>query len=83
MRISNFIMAVLIALFYLCYFKSLADAAKALAPDKQGKLIAIMVLKHIFLGVTLNILLVLLGLMHFTFNDIFICVSLIILFQSL
>ena len=83
MRISNFIMAVLISLFYLCYFKTLADAAKTLAPEKQGRLIAIMVIKHIFLGITLNILLVLFGLMHFTFNDIFICVSLIILFQSL
>lgn len=82
MPIRNFIMAVLVALFYLCYFKSIADVVNKINPKHKEFEISVIILKHIFLGITLNILLTLLGLMSFTFGDIFICISLVILFQS-
>ena len=81
MPLRNFIMAIILALFYLNYFKSVADIAKKLVPDKQGIFTATMIIKHIFYGMVLCVLLTLLGITTFTFGDIFICVSIIVLLQ--
>lgn len=81
MPLSKYIMALVMALFYLNYFKSIADLSKTLTPDKQGIFITTMVVKHLFYGTTLCTILTLLGITSFTFGDIFICVSIIILLQ--
>lgn len=83
MFIRNLIMAIILALFYLSYFKALADFAKKLIPEKQGLLVTVQIIKTIFFGMALNVLLTLLGITSFNFTDIFICISLVILFQSL
>lgn len=77
----KYIMALVMALFYLNYFKSIADISKKLVPDKQGIFTATMIIKHIFYGMVLCVLLTLLGITSFTFGDIFICVSIIVLLQ--
>ena len=81
MPISKYIMALVMALFYLNYFKSIADISKKLTPDKQGIFTASMVIKHLFYGMVLCVLLTLLGITSFTFGDVFICVSIVILLQ--
>lgn len=83
MPIRNFIMAIVLALFFLAYLKALADNAKKLMPEKQGLLITSQIIKHIFYGIVLCVLLTLLGITAFTFSDIFICVSLVILIQTI
>jgi hypothetical protein len=74
-------MALVMALFYLNYFKSIATITKELPPDKQAIFTITMIVKHIFYGMVLCVLLTLLGITSFTFGDIFICVSIIILLQ--
>lgn len=74
-------MAIILAVFFLVYLKTLADIAKKLIPDKQGLLVTSQIIKHIFYGTVLCVLLTLLGITTFTFSDIFICVCLIILIQ--
>lgn len=81
MPISKYIMALVMAQFYLYYFKSIADITKELSPDKQGIFVVTMIIKHIFYGMVLCTILTLLGITSFTFGDIFICVSIIILLQ--
>lgn len=83
MPISNFIMAIILALFFLVYLKALADIAKKLTPEKQGLLVTSQIIKHIFYGIVLCVLLTLLGITTFTFSDIFICVCLVILIQTI
>ena len=74
-------MAIILALFFLVYLKALADIAKKLLPDRQGLLVTLQLIKHIFYGMVLCVLLTLLGITTFTFSDIFICVCIIILLQ--
>ena len=81
MPISKYIMALVMALFYLNYFKSIADISKKLTPDKQGIFTASMVIKHLFYGMVLCVLLTLLGITSFTFGDVFICVTIVVLIQ--
>ena len=81
MPISKYIMALVMAMFYLNYFKSIADISNTLAPEKQGIFTATMIIKHIFYGMVLCVLLTLLGITTFTFGDVFICVSIVILSQ--
>lgn len=81
MRLSKYIMALVMALFYLNYFKSIAELSSKLSPDKQGVFVATMIVKHLFYGMTLCTILTLLGITSFTFGDIFVCVTIIILIQ--
>ena len=83
MPISNFIMAIILALFFLIYLKTLAYITKKLIPEKQGILVTSQLIKHIFYGIVLCVLLTLLGITTFTFSDIFICVCLVILIQTI
>lgn len=83
MPISNFVMAIILALFYLIYLKTLVEIAQKLSPDKQGILVISQIIKHIFCGIVLCVLLTLLGITTFCFSDIFICVSLVILIQTI
>lgn len=83
MPISNFIMAIILAVFFLVYLKTLADIAKKLIPDRQGLLVTSQIIKHIFYGIVLCVLFTLLGITNFTFSDIFICVCLVILIQTI
>lgn len=76
-------MAIILAVFFLIYLKTLADIAKKLIPDRQGLLVTSQIIKHIFYGMVLCVLLTLLGITTFTFSDIFICVCLVILIQTI
>lgn len=81
MPISKYVMALVMAMFYLNYFKSIADITKKLAPEKQAIFPATMIIKHIFYGMVLCVLLTLLGITSFTFGDVFICISIVIFSQ--
>lgn len=81
MPISKYIMAIILAQFFLVYLKTLVDIAKKLMPDKQGIFVAAMIIKHIFYGMVLCVLLTLLGITSFCFSDVFICVCIVILSQ--
>lgn len=83
MPVRNFIMEIILALFFLAYLKTLADIAKKLMPEKQGLLITSQIIKHIFYGIVLCVLLTLLGITTFCFSNIFISVSLVILIQTI
>lgn len=83
MLIRNLIMAIILALLYLAYLKGLTIFAKKISPEKQAFLVGTQVIKTIFFGLVLNVLLSLIGLMSFNFADIFISITLIILFQTL
>lgn len=79
----NFIMAIVLALFYLSFLKGLAAIGKSIPDETKVKVLTTIVVKYIFFGIVLNILLTLLGLTTFTFADIFICITLVIFLQTL
>lgn len=83
MFLRNLIMAIVLALFYLSFMKCLATIGKSIPDKSKFKVLSTIVVKYIFFGIVLNILLTLLGLTEFTFADIFICITLVIFLQSL
>lgn len=83
MFLRNAIMAIILAIFFLSFLKSLANIAKQLNPEKQGILVTAEIVKVIFFGSVLDVLLTLLGITSFNFTDIFICVCLVIFYRML
>ena len=78
MFLRNLVMAIILALFFMCYLKALAEAAKEVNPNKQATLVISDIIKKVFLGSTLNVLLSLTGVLTFTPSNIFICTTMII-----
>ena len=82
MFLRNIIMAIVLALFFLCYLSALAKAGKEVTEDKQGVLILTDLIKKIFLGSVLCTILTLLGLTSFCFGDTFICICIVIFLDT-
>ena len=83
MLLRNIIMAIILALFYLSFMKGLAKIADTLPDERKAIVLSTIVIKYIFFGIVLNVLLTLLGLTEFCFADCFICTSLLIFLQTL
>lgn len=86
MFIRNLIMAIILALFYLRFFKGIAAHSKNL--EKLNPIAArLFPLIYIFLvsfnGLVLNVLLTLAHLTTFTFSDIFLCITVSAFYESL
>ena len=81
MFLSNFIMAVILALLYLVFFYNLSKGAKIISKEKYHYVIIIEVTKTILWGLFLCTLLTLLHVTEFHFSDIFLCISFIILYR--
>ena len=78
MPYKNFIMAIILALFYLKFLKGVAKATKDL--EKTNPTAALLfpliyVIMVAFNGLVLNVLLTLLHITSFTFSDIFLCIT--------
>lgn len=83
MFLRNLIMAIILALFYLNFMKGLAEIGKSLPDNRRFLVITTIVVKYIFFGIVLNVLLTLLGLTQFNFTDSFICTAIVIFLQTL
>ena len=81
--ILNYVMSIILALFYLSFMKGLAGIGKSLPDNRRFLVITTIVVKYIFFGIVLNVLLTLLGITQFNFADSFICISLVIFSQTL
>lgn len=86
MLFKNMIMAIVLALFYLKFFKSIAKVTKDL--EKTDPIAAtlfpfIYIAMVAFNGIVLNVLLTLLHITSFTFSDIFLCITVSAFIESL
>lgn len=78
MLFKNIIMAIVLALFYLKFFKSIAKYSKGLEKTDP---IAAMLFPIIYItmvalnGLVLNVILTLLHFTEFKFGDIFLCIT--------
>ena len=75
-------MAFTLAIFFMCFLKALADAAKKIPESKQAVFVLSEIFKKLFLGTVLNILLALLGFIPFSLSNVFICMTIIIFIDS-
>lgn len=78
MLFKNIIMAIVLALFYLKFFKGIAKASKNLEKTNPKAALLyplIYVILVAFNGIVLNVLLTLLHITSFTFSDIFLCMT--------
>lgn len=73
----------MLALFYLNFMKGLAEIGKTLPDERKALVLSTIVIKYIFFGVVLNVLLTLLGITEFNFTDGFICTTIVIFLQTL
>lgn len=83
MFLRELIMAIILALFFLSFLYGLSKMAKTLSENRQGIIIATVIVKYIFFGLVLNVLLTLLGLTQFNLSDIFLCICLVIFKETL
>lgn len=83
MFLRNIVMAIILALFYLSFMKGLAEIGKTLPDERKAYVLGTIVVKYIFFGIVLNVLLTLLGITEFNFTDGFICTSVVIFLQTL
>ena len=83
MFLRNLVMAIILALLYLVFFYTLSTAAKTILKDsyKYKLFIAMEITKTVFWGLCLCTILTLFHLTNFTFSDIFLCISFIILYR--
>lgn len=78
MPYKNFIMAIILALFYLKFFKGVAKATKDLEKINPKAALLFPLIYNIlvaFNGLVLNVLLTLLHITSFTCSDIFLCIT--------
>jgi hypothetical protein len=78
MLFKNLIMAIVLALFYLKFFKGIAKVTKDLEKTNPTAALIfplIYVIMVAFNGLVLNVLLTLLHITSFTFSDIFLCIT--------
>ena len=78
MFLQNLLMAIILALFFLSFLHGLSKISKTISEKRQGIIAATVIVKYIFFGLVLNVLLTLLGLTEFNFSDIFLCICLVI-----
>lgn len=83
MFLRELIMAIILALFFLSFLYGLSKMAKTLSENRQGIIMATVIVKYIFFGLVLNVLLTLLGLTQFNLSDIFLCICLVIFKETL
>lgn len=86
MLFRNIIMAIILALFYLRFFKSIAKLSKNLEKtDPIAALIfpSIYVILVAFNGLVLDVLLTLFHITSFTFSDIFLCITAMAFIETL
>ena len=83
MFLRNIVMAIILALFYLSFMKGLAEIGKTLPDERKAYVLGTIVVKYIFFGIVLNVLLTLLGITEFNFTDGFICTTIVIFIQTL
>lgn len=86
MLFRNIIMAIVLALFYLKFFKGIAKASKNL--EKTNPLAAVIfpsiyVILVSFNGLVLDVLLTLFHITSFTFSDIFLCITAMAFIETL
>lgn len=78
MLFKNIIMAIILALFYLRFFKGIAKVSKDLEksnPKASAIFPLIYIITVSFNGLVLNVLLNLAHIASFTFGDIFLCIT--------
>lgn len=78
MPYKNFIMAIVLALFYLKFLKGIAKASKNLEKTNPTAALIyplIYIVLIAFNGLVLNVLLTLLHITSFTCSDIFLCIT--------
>lgn len=82
MPYKNFIMAIVLALFYLCVAKHIADKSTELRKEKNPLTGAIFPIVYIcvaaFYGTALCVILTLFHITSFTFSDILLCTTAVI-----
>lgn len=83
MFLRNLIMAIVLALFYLSFMKCLAEIGKTLPDKRRAIVLSTIVIKYIFFGIVLDVILTLLGITQFNFTDGFICTTIVIFLQTL
>ena len=83
MFLRELIMAIILALFFLSFLYGLSKMSKTLSENHQGIIMATVIVKYIFFGIVLNVLLTLLGLTQFNLSDIFLCICLVIFKETL
>ena len=86
MPYKNFIMAIVLALFYLCVAKRVATIAaekKKVKPLSGAIFPFVYICVAAFYGTVLCVILTLFHLTSFTFSDIFLCVTAVIFHSQL